>query len=81
MFAESKSYRGVSCVWCGEPIPVSAKAVSLQDEIEQGEANAPYAFVVRCQLCEYESVYEIRCVKRLDGEPPRRRGRARARAA
>jgi hypothetical protein len=67
-----KSYRGVSCVRCREPIPVSAKVVSLQDEIAQGENNVPHAFPARCYLCEQESVYEIKDLRRFDGEPPRR---------
>ena len=81
MIAELKSHLGVSCVRCGELIPVSAKVVSLQEEIENGEPNAPHAFVARCRECLYESVYEIKDVQRFDGEPPRRHGRARARAA
>lgn len=82
MIAEIRSYRGVPCARCGERILVSARVVSLQEEIENGETNAPYTFVARCHVCEYESVYEIRCVQSFDGEPPRRRRRvARARAA
>jgi hypothetical protein len=82
MIAELRSYRGVSCVRCGEPIPVSAKVVSLEDEIAQGETNVLHAFVARCQICVSESVYEVADIQRFDGEPPRRRSRtARARAA
>ena len=82
MIAEMKNYRGVPCVHCGERILVSAKVVSLQEEIENGETNVPHTFVARCRVCEYESVYEIRCVQSFDGEPPRRRRRvAQPRAA
>jgi hypothetical protein len=81
MIAELKSHLGVSCVRCGELILVSAKVISLQEEIENGETTAPHAFVARCRVCEYESVYEIKDVQRFDGEPPRRHGRARATAA
>jgi len=72
-----KSYRGVFCLRCGEPIPVSAKVVSLQDEIESSEANVPHSFVVRCKMCECEDVYSISAVKNFDGEP-RKRVRPRA---
>jgi hypothetical protein len=47
---ESNSYSGVLCVRCGDPIPVSARVIRLQDEIEQGETNVPYTFLVRCRL-------------------------------
>jgi hypothetical protein len=69
--SEPVSYSGVSCVWCGEPIPVSAKIISLQGQIARGETGVPYAFVARCKMCEYESMYEIRNVQRFDGQPRR----------
>jgi len=72
VIAELKGYRGVLCVRCGQPIPVSAKVVSLQDEIAQGENNVPQTFSARCYLCEQESVYETKDLRRFDGEPPRR---------
>ena|SRR5215469_4833916 len=62
----TKGYRGVSCVRCGQPIPVSPKIASLQDEIESGENNAPHAFAARCKLCEYEDVYSISAVKNFE---------------
>ena len=82
MIAElAKSYRAVLCVRCNEPIPISAKVASLQDEIEHQETNAPHAFVARCKLCEYERVYAITDIRRLDGEPRRRMSRTRAAGA
>ena len=78
MIVELKSYRGVSCFRCGEPIPVSAKVMSLQREIERGEANGPYAFAARCKICESESVYRISDVLTFEGEPSTRRRKARA---
>ena len=72
MIAELKSYRGVSCFRCGDPIPVSARVASLQDQIDQRELHTPHAFVIRCKLCEYESVYPVRHVQWFDGEPRRR---------
>jgi len=72
VIAELKSYRGVFCVRCGDPIPVSARVASLQDQIAQRELHTPHAFVVRCKLCEYESVYAVRHVQWFNGEPRKR---------
>jgi hypothetical protein len=76
--AGPNSYPGVSCLRCGDPIPVSAKVVEIQDEIARGRTGVPYAFLARCRMCEYESIYEIRNVQRFDGEPRRRITRLRA---
>ena len=76
MIAElMKNYRAVLCIRC------SAKVVSLQDEFEFNETDAPGGFVARCRVCEHESVYAIRNVQRFDGEPRKRVSRAWAAGA
>ena len=78
MTGKPNSYSGVFCLRCGDPIPVSARVIAIQDEIAQGRTGVPYAFLARCRTCEYESVYEIGSVQSIDGEPRRRITRLRA---
>jgi hypothetical protein len=73
MIAElAKDYAGVLCRRCREPIPVSSKLHDLQNE-QTEDANAPCTFTARCRLCEYESVYVVRDIRKFDGKPRNRK--------
>jgi len=81
MIAElMRSYRGVTCIWCGESIAVSAKVASLQDGVESEVTNPLHAFIARCKMCERESIYCIADAEDFDGLP-RKRSSKKARAA
>src|ERR1700722_13198529 len=73
MFPElMKNYRGVLCIRCKEPIPISAKVASLQDELESKKANLTHTFMADCALCEYDNLYAITDGQPFEGEPRKR---------
>jgi hypothetical protein len=75
MIAElTKQYPGVFCSRCREPIPVTTKLQDFQDD-QMEDANAPHTFTARCRLCEYESVYAVRDIRKFDGKPRTRKSR------
>jgi len=71
-----KSYRGVLCSSCKEPIRVSARVIQVENEIAHDATNVPYSFAVRCKACEHEGVYTMDDVRTFEGEPRARRVRA-----
>jgi len=82
MIAErTKTFREVVCIWCGEPIAVSARVATLQDKLESEETNPPHAFIARCKLCECENVYSVADIQACEGVPRKRNSRGRAASA
>lgn len=83
MIAElMKSYRGVTCLRCREPIQVSARVERLHDERES-DASAAQTFIARCKLCECENIYAVADIQTFNGEPRKRivSAKTKARAA
>lgn len=64
-----KTYHGVSCAWCKEPILIPARVISLWEKITDFETHAPRSFVARCKSCISENVYTISEVRTFEGEP------------
>jgi len=76
-----KTYRGVICLKCGTPIPVSERVVSLTEQ-DDAEINGPHTFLCRCNQCEEENRYLAADIRVFSGEPIKRRSRkARTTAA
>ena len=76
--ANKAHYRGVSCSRCREPIPVSSKVLSLQNEANAKETNAARTFALRCRVCDEEGVYAVTHIQNFEGEPLTRRFRQHA---
>lgn len=71
MIAEAnKFYRGVICMHCHQPTPLTAaadkKAKQATDEFEI------LSIPLRCMLCHREGVYAPKDVRKFEGNPPKR---------
>lgn len=82
MIAEAKQqYRGVICIHCGQPIPLSPSAERKEREFkEQGPGDlgefSVFSVTLRCRECHGEGIYTRSNVIDLDGVPRKRRSRA-----
>jgi hypothetical protein len=69
-----KSYQAVRCLFCAEPIPLSASLLSLCI-VESGgmtteQQLSPQEILVRCEACARESHYLKSEIENFEGEPP-----------
>ena len=82
MIAEAKQqYRGVICIHCGQPIPLSPSAELKQIKFKKhGQSDmgdfSVFSITLRCRACHGEGIYTHSDVIDLDGTPRTRSSQA-----
>jgi hypothetical protein len=85
MTAEAnKSYRGVICMHCHQPTPLTEAAEDKETRFQEhghqdSDEFAIFSSLLRCRACHGEAVYSHKDVREFDGSP-RKRTRKRAAA-
>ena len=83
MIAEAKQqYRGVLCIHCREPIPLSPSAERTEKQFDDQGSSGIDEFAVpsatlRCRVCHGEGVYKHSDVVEIEGTPRKRGSRRR----
>ena len=78
MIAEAKLwYRGVLCIHCHQPTPLTPSGDNKEREFEQhghreSEKFSIFANPLRCRACNGEAIYTPKDIREFDG-PPRKR--------
>ena len=72
--ASKEQYRGVLCIHCRQPIPLSASQVRKEKEMRESEANEVMelrssSFNLRCRACHGEATYTPADTIDCDGTP------------
>jgi hypothetical protein len=80
--ANKQQYRGVLCVHCRQPIPLSASLVRKEKELRESEPNEltelrSSSFNLRCRACHGEATYTAGDTIDCDGAPRVRSSSAR----
>jgi hypothetical protein len=80
--AEKQQYRGVLCIHCRQPIPLSASQVRKEKELRESEPNEltelrSSSFNLRCRACHGEATYTTAETIDCDGTPRVRSSAAR----
>jgi hypothetical protein len=69
-----KSYQAVRCLYCSEPIPLSARLLeifALESYSTTGELQVQSkVFTLRCGACSKESRYLKSEIETFEGDPP-----------
>ena len=71
---ERQFYRGVKCLYCKEPIPISPLVNALEFELRDNEITQPRqlrcrVFNLRCLACGKEKPYMIGEILKFEGTP------------
>lgn len=83
---QQQSYRGVKCLNCKEPIPISPLVAGIEAELRDAE-HAPtkhrkcQVFHLRCVICGKEKPYKIGEILEFEGMPATLSSHAEPRAA
>ena len=69
-----QSYRGVSCLHCKNPIPISPLVASIEADLPDNETATKrhqkcQVFHLRCALCGKEKPYRIAEILEFEGTP------------
>ena len=78
-----ESYRGVICIHCHQPTPLTPDADYKHEKFEQQDSDEFLIFSnpLRCRSCHGEAVYSPKDVREFDGLPRKRASRRHAYAS
>ena len=70
---EQRSYRGVKCLYCKQPIRISQLVLNIEAEV-QASGTTPtglrcHVFQLRCAACVKERQYKIAEILQFEGPP------------
>jgi len=79
--AVQQSYRGVRCLSCRQPIPLSRILIDMDSRLrglttEGADEHCARVFSLRCRACEREKPYRATDIVDFDGEPRPRASRS-----
>jgi hypothetical protein len=71
---EQKTYRGVICLHCKQPIPIPSLVARIEAELPAYESTPErnqkcQVFHLRCAACGKEKPYKISEIVEFEGEP------------
>jgi hypothetical protein len=78
MIAEAKSYRGVICIHCHQPTPLTPSADHKEHKYNERGLSPEDEFTIfsnplRCRWCHGEGIYAPNDVREFEGSPKKSR--------